>query len=222
MHTGPREGRGAPRTTVADHIYQTLREAIVRGDYAEGTELKQVELARQFGVSRIPVREALQRLQAERLLTAEPFHRHVVRTLGPEELDELMAIRMALECMALRRFAHRLDAGTIGRLREVNGQLRTQTDSQKWLQGDWELHRLLAGGDTATAEFAADVRRRINRYLNAAASLGERHVAAVADHAAIIDALEEGDIDSAEARLRDHIRGTAAALGEVLERRQTE
>src|SRR4051794_22192488 len=61
----------AERRTASDEVADTLRGAIINGQFDDGQELNQVELARHFGVSRVPVREALRRLQAEGLVTAE-------------------------------------------------------------------------------------------------------------------------------------------------------
>ncbi|MGH2812539.1 MAG: GntR family transcriptional regulator [Actinomycetota bacterium] len=208
----------ADKSTLVEQIYQQVLDAIVGGELAEGAELNQVTLAKKFGVSRIPVREALQRLHAERLLNAQPFHRYTVRTLSAPELNELVEIRLLLECFALRKFGGELDHAELEQLRELNDSLRSETDPQRWLEGDWELHRRLAGGDSASAEFAGDIRRRINRYLNTAGRLGNRHTLAVEDHEIILSALMEGDLTAAEARLRDHIEATGRALSELVAR----
>lgn len=209
------EPDGTERTTQAERIYRELRDAILTGDIDEGSELNQVTLARQFGVSRIPVREALHRLHAEHLLHAEPFHRHTVRRMSPEQLEELIEIRMGIECLALRRHGAHLGVADLEALANLNASLKVERDPQRWLEGDWELHRILSGGDTAAAELAGDVRRRIHRYLNAAARMGDRHVAAVADHEAILDALAGGDVAEAERRLRRHIEATGEALARI-------
>lgn len=203
------------RGTQADRIYAEIRRWIVQGELAEGEELNQVALARRFGVSRIPVREALQRLQAERLLTAEPFRRHQVTRLTTDDVEELMAVRSELECLALRIHGHRLDQSDLADLHRLNKTLQTEADPHQWLATDWEFHRRLAGGDTAVADFIGDVRRRIHRYLNAAARMGARHPVAVNEHAGILEALGAADLVLAEDRLRQHIHNTAGALKEV-------
>ena len=207
---------GAPeRGTQADRIYAEIRGWIVQGELAEGEELNQVALAKHFGVSRIPVREALQRLQAERLLTSEPFRRHQVTRLSADDVDELMAIRSELECLALRRHGTRLGPADLADLSGLNESLRAESDPQQWLATDWEFHRRLAGGDTALADFIGDVRHRIHRYLNAAARMGARHASAVNEHAGVLEALEASDLPAAEARLRHHIQITAEALKQL-------
>ena len=188
----------------------------MRGELADGAELSQVALARQFGVSRIPVREALQRLEAERLLSAEPFHRHIVRSLTADEVMELIEIRIQLECLGLRRSGDRLDQEELATIRRHNDRLRSETDPGRWLQGDWEFHRRLVGPGTVCAEMVDDIRLRIHRYLNAAARLGHRHQIAVEEHEGVVEALEHADLDEAQDRLRRHILTTGQALVELI------
>jgi DNA-binding GntR family transcriptional regulator len=200
------------RTTETDRVYRAIRDAIVDGDLPEGEALSHVALARRFGVSRIPVREALQRLEAERLLVSRPYRGHRVPSLDLDELEELIEIRILLECLALRRHASTFGPEVIEELRQLNHSLAEEDDPTRWLHGDWDLHRKLAGDDTPSAEFTGDVRRRIHRYLNAAGHLGERHIRAVEEHERVLAALADGDVELAETHLRHHIESTGKAL----------
>lgn len=214
MTTGDSE-----RTTQTDRVYQEIRNALLGGELPEGKSLSHVALARQFGVSRIPVREALQRLEAERLLVSRPYRGHRVPPLDVEELEELIEIRILLEVMALRRHAVKLGMAEIRELQALNRSLAHQDDPNEWLHGDWEFHRRLAGGNTPSAEFTGDIRRRIHRYLNAAGHMGDRHEGAVKEHGRILSALEAGDLDGAERHLRRHIDSTGKALADLLRSR---
>src|SRR5712672_516044 len=91
------------RQTLADSVYTQLKTAIMRGRMRDGTELKQGELATTLGVSRVPVREALRRLQAEHLVVAEPFQCFVVTSLSPDQVNELLELREELEVFALKK-----------------------------------------------------------------------------------------------------------------------
>lgn len=207
------------RTTQADRVYQKIRDALLGGELPEGQSLSHVALARRFGVSRIPVREALQRLEAERLLVSRPYRGHRVPPLDVEELEELIEIRILLEDLALRRHAVKLDKTELRELQALNRSLADQDDPNEWLHGDWEFHRRLAGGDTPSAEFTGDIRRRIHRYLNAAGHLADRHAGAVEEHGRILRALEAGDLEGAKSHLRRHIDSTGTALADFLRTR---
>ena len=95
------------RETLADNVYAELRAAILNGAIEDGAELNQVWLARDFNVSRVPIREALRRLQAEGLVTATPYQHYIVRGIRPEALSEMIDIRAELEVFAIRQATSR-------------------------------------------------------------------------------------------------------------------
>lgn len=94
--------RESSKQSAPDIVREGLREAILNGNIAEGRQLRQDELAEQFGTSRIPVREALRQLEAEGLVKIVPNKGAVVRRLSVDDVLEMLDIRIALECHALR------------------------------------------------------------------------------------------------------------------------
>ena len=97
------EPRPINRATLSSLVTEQLREAILAGFYSQGAQLNEVELARQFGVSRGPLREALQRLVQEGLLHSKPHHGVFVPELTDEDLADIYFAREAIETAALRR-----------------------------------------------------------------------------------------------------------------------
>src|SRR5215470_13449402 len=96
-------GRALDRPqTVADHVAKILREAIAEGSLAAGTPLRQDELAARFGVSRMPVRDALRLLEAEGIVSIHPTRGAFVARLDASEIGEIYAVRELLEVEALR------------------------------------------------------------------------------------------------------------------------
>ena len=89
--------------TLADGVYSRLKDAIQRGELADGAEVNQAGLALQYGVSRVPVREALRRPRAEQLLVANPFQRYAVTTLSSDHVLQLLDVREELEVFGVRR-----------------------------------------------------------------------------------------------------------------------
>src|ERR1700721_116446 len=83
-------------------IYHWLRERILMGQLMPGTEIRQELFARQFGTSRVPIREALSRLQAEGLITLRPRRGFAVTSLNHDEIIEIFELRMAVEEPAVR------------------------------------------------------------------------------------------------------------------------
>src|SRR5436853_7596471 len=93
------------RKTTTDHIASALRTAIYDGQFADGEELNQVELAQYFNVSRVPIREALRQLQAEGLVQNIAHHRTIVAGLTLPQITELIEMRAVLESYMLRKSA---------------------------------------------------------------------------------------------------------------------
>lgn len=213
------------RQTLADHVYEQIRDAILRGDLPGGTELNQVELAGRMGVSRVPVREALRRLQAERFLDANPFQRLVVASLTQEQVLELFDLRTELEVFAALR-ARAKDGFADGALvdaKEAAALLDVKMSSEDWLQADMEFHRSINGHDSAVAQVIDEVRFRIYRYLHLAEPDMGRRKTVLAEHQEILAALEAGDDDAVRAAISTHVQHTRdrLALGEGVESTST-
>jgi len=201
-------------------VYEKIRQAIVNGELEVGSELSQVDFAQRFGVSRVPVREALRQLQAEHLITASAFKRYIVTGLTPDEIIELTEVRECLEVFALGRTMDAIANGTVNpaRFEQLARQLKVDADVETWLQADIDFHRALSVGAPQAARMAEDTRVRVHRYLRVAVTGESRRTAVIREHRTILDAVEKGDAAAAEAALRKHIGGTRAVLAEHLRR----
>ncbi len=183
------------RQTLADSVYVQLKTAIMRGRLRDGTELKQGELAAQMGVSRVPVREALRRLQAEHLVVAEPFQCFVVTSLNSDQVRELLELREEMEVFAT-----------------AAKSLTLSQEDENWLAADREFHRELNGATTAVAAIIEDVRERVHRYYLSTPALVQRRREVLKEHSALIAALEAGDEDAVERAIRGHVHATQEHL----------
>jgi DNA-binding GntR family transcriptional regulator len=192
-----------PRASLSDAVYERLRDAILEGDLEDGAPLNQVELAERYGVSRIPIREALRRLQSESLVIATPYHPFVVRKVSPAQVVELIDIRVALEDLALARREPATDE-EIAQLREINRRMAEADGNEAWFPLDRELHRLVAGPNTMIVELIEEVRDRVRRYSASMMSAKAGRKAATREHTAIIDALEAHDMDEARKLMHQH------------------
>lgn len=144
--------RNAP--TVTELIVQALRRAILEGALAGGTTVHQEKVARQFGVSRVPIREALLKLEGEGLVETVPRRGVVVTTLSAEGFEEILEMRIALESLALERAAPRFTkADTEAALMWVQkarddmlASANPDTNKElasRWGELNWEFHRRL-------------------------------------------------------------------------------
>src|SRR5688572_8424474 len=105
--------------THADWAFQQLKDAILSGVLLPGTKISEPELARRFGISRGPLREAIRRLQERRLVTRLPRLGARVTSLSAEALSEIFMVREALEAMAAREAAKRITEDEIHHLRSL-------------------------------------------------------------------------------------------------------
>lgn len=192
-------------------VIDDLREAILVGDYRPGAKLIQEELATRFGVSRIPLREALRRLEGEGLVLMSPNRGAVVRPLVPKDVADLFELRIALETVALRRAAERyadVRRETERRAREAAAAAAAGAVTALF-HLDRDFHASLAeASDNAHLVAALDgqwsqIMRIMHAYLSAA-----RYPANVwPDHQSIAEALAAGNGDAAIDRLARHLAG---------------
>ncbi len=210
------------RRTTSDDIADALRDAIARGDFEDGEELNQVTLARHFGVSRVPVREALRQLQAEGLISAKAHMRAIVTALTVDRVAEVLDLRIRVESYLLSRAAANIGDAELAELRALCDRMEQVTDHQEWLELNKAFHaRIYAHSG---AELALDLSRqlsaRVQRYLHMSRGDGvHRNAEANAEHRRILDALAAGDAERACAELETHVGRTRARIVELLEQR---
>jgi DNA-binding GntR family transcriptional regulator len=192
------------RASLADIVYERLRDEIMRGDIEDGSRLSQVHLAEKYGVSRIPIREALRRLQAESLVIATPYHPYVVRRVTGGQVLQLVDIRAALEDLALSQ-REPLTREEIAELRKINAQLSKGRDGDTFLTLDRKFHQLIEGPGTMVVEILDDVRDKVHKYMSSMVSSKPGRATAAAEHTALIEALEAKDMDLARRLTREHV-----------------
>ncbi len=129
-----------------DRVYWALRQQILSGERESDTPLREVELARQFGVSRTPVREALRQLQTDRLVRSVPNVGACVGSMSWEDAAEIFAIREVLEALAGRLATVRLSDDDLAALDELLDDLKDAArrgDSTAYGVGDEAFHALI-------------------------------------------------------------------------------
>ena len=193
-----------------------LREAILAGDYAPGTRIRQEDLAGRHGASRLPVREALRMLEAEGLLTLVANTGAWVTRLTLGDCEELYRIRERIEPLLLSYSIPMLAPAAIDRLAELADEMESADDVEEFLRLDREFHLgSYAGADTAVlGDLVLGLWNRTQHYRRAFtrvfSSAGERSVHH--DHQLLVAAFRRGDIEEAERVLAAHIRRTRLEL----------
>jgi DNA-binding GntR family transcriptional regulator len=189
---------------------ELIREAIVDGRLEPGSRLKEEELARELGISRTPVREALLMLQAEGLVEATPNRGAMVRAHTPEDLDDLYQLRALLEGHATRRAATRISPEEIERLRESCDRfeaLDPDEDLRELVRENLLFHDAILDA-AGSARLAGMVRRVIELPLVYKSyiwySPDQKRISAHY-HRQLVNAFEARDADRAEFIMKEHI-----------------
>ena len=207
-----------PLTSATEYAQQVLRAAILRGLLPAGQPLRQEELAAQLGVSRLPVREALFKLQAEGLVTLHRNRGAVVAEMSAAEAQELCEIRCALEPLALRLAFPRLTEADLSTAEKTLALTDTQPNVADWGEANWEFHRTLyqPSGRTRLLDLLGTLHLNVDRYLRFELSALSYKERSQSEHRAILDACRQREMDEAVRLLEDHIRVAGDQLVEHL------
>jgi len=187
--------------------YELVLEAIDRGVYHPGDRLVESELAERFGVSRTPVREALQRLETQSILVRDG-RSMVVASLDHDQLGELYAVRAQLEGLAAQLAAQHAAPEEIRILQEMVTKDETIVDAPAALaranrRFPRQIH--LASHNRYLIRQLESVHRTMALLTTTSLAAEGRGVDAVAEHKAIVEAIAKRDMASADVALRDHI-----------------
>jgi DNA-binding GntR family transcriptional regulator len=199
------------RVPLRDEIYRQILERLCRGDVPPGGRLRDSALARQLGVSRTPVREALLRLAREGILDADMGRGFSVPRLDAAEMRETGAILASLEKLALEKSGE-ISADRLAQLSQIDIELAaTRGDADRCIDLDERWHRTLLQGccNQRLLEMIATLWQVPRRYMRAYLRDEGRVSLSTQHHARIIEALRRNDRESACLRLHHHWqRGT--------------
>ncbi|MBK5512039.1 GntR family transcriptional regulator [Pseudomonas sp. TH15] len=206
--------------TAEEEAYNFLLEAICKGRYRTGERLIAEDIAGEIGMSRMPVREAFRRLDAEGLVILRPNRGAIVRGLNIEEMREVFEMRSALEGLAIRVAVPKITERQFSHLERLLDEMDDyREDGAEWVSRHRAFHEYLC---------SLSERPRLLKQISALYSLIEapmrlwlQHVekplSARQEHAVILDAIRAGDAAKAEVVVREHIEGTVPELIKFLQ-----
>jgi DNA-binding GntR family transcriptional regulator len=195
-------------------VYDALIDLIVAGDLPPGEHLVETDLARQLGVSRQPIREALHRMEAEGWIDLRPSQGAFVHIPTDSEVDELLDVRELLEAETARLAARDATADDVAGLRVlwVRGEAAARTDDlSSAVSANNEFHAEVAAiaGNVVLGDLAGTVSRRVRWHYRLV--VPARGHESWAEHAELIDAIEAHDEDRAQSLARSHTEQTRSA-----------
>jgi DNA-binding GntR family transcriptional regulator len=191
-----------------------LREEILAGRLPPGTMLAQTELADRFGVSRIPVRDALQQLASERLVIVVPGKGAQVVELTKDELSEIYDLRVLLEGDLLRRAIEKAGPADHAEADYALRKSNLESGRPGWAEGDWLFHATLyaPAGRQRQLALVKELRRTCTMHARQYARLAEETPAWLDHHESLFRAYVEGRTEDAARALEQHIEAARAFL----------
>lgn len=196
--------------TRAEHLADQIAAAILTGNLPPGLHLDEQVLAKRFGVSRTPVRDALRLLSGTGLIDLRPRAGATVRTITPDELDMLFIAMGEIEATCARLATLSMTPTERSRLRDLHegmALLAERSDRETYIVANQDFHALLYKGahNTVVEEIALSLRRRLTPFRKAQFQAEGRLVRSHAEHGAVVRAVLARDAAAANAAMLIHM-----------------
>lgn len=202
--------------SLADRVFEKLENDIIFGVYPRGEILTELKLVEQLGVSRTPIREALRRLEQERLIK-DTGKGSVVLGITVEDLTDILNIRLRIEGLATYYATKKMTPDGLQQLQHVLDLQEfyfSKGDTDHIREMDDQFHKLICdlSGRTVIADTLLPLHRKTQRYRRASIADKERTSAVVLEHRKIFEAIKAGDAELAEQLTTEHIAHAKASM----------
>lgn len=212
--TADRPSMGDAHRSLRDQAYVELRERIIEGQYAAGHRLVEREIAEELGVSRIPVREAMQRLETEGFIAIQPRKGAVVADFGPEDARHFFAVRESLEALAAGLAAEHATDAELRALERILDRSRRAAETGRLreavaLNADFHQQIVDMSGNPLLKDLMTPLDGRLRRLFRLT-STPEDGAAMCGEHEKLYAAIASRDATKAAELARRHVVGTHA------------
>lgn len=220
----------AETKTLSEQVFNELKDAIIAGDLEQGSKITEDRLAKQYGISRGPLREAIRRLESIRLLVRVPHAGMRVVVLTSEIMEEIYTVREALEGMSARLAAQRMSDDDISSLSELLDKHQNSIDKSQGKhyfqrEGDLDFHFRIAKAsqnqwliDLLSSELYQLLRMCRQR----SGQTPARPLQALQEHRRIVEAIQMRDPELAELLMRRHISGAWKIVKALLDKEEVD
>jgi DNA-binding GntR family transcriptional regulator len=214
---------GKRSAQLAETTFKQLQQAILSGELKPGERVREQRLAREWGIGRTPLREAVRRAAELGYLILRPNEAPRVRKLSAQDILQIYSLREVLECFALRAAWPKLNGANLQRLRELAKRAESATNAKQKIElqlaFDAALHQLWIKGDgnpwlACSLDRLLIYRPNLVEILMSHRALAER---AFEEHCALLAAIEGKNLKSAVWLLTNHIRKSAKVLSALLD-----
>ena len=211
-----------PRQTLVSTAVDALRRRIIGGEFQEGESLNQVTIAREYAISRIPLREAMRQLEAEGLLVFQPGKGAVVSGLSQNEIREVIELRAKIEPDLLAKAIPHLTSADLEQARGILDEYEAafkKSEIATWGEFNWRFHSTLyaPSGCAITMGILQTLHHLNERYARVQISVTHWEQRAAQEHRDILAACHKRERRKATALLKDHILTAGLALVTVLD-----
>ena len=194
-----------------DVVFNTLRTAIITGEFAPGERLMEISLAERLGVSRTPVREAIRKLELEGLVVMIPRRGAEVARITEAGLKEVLEVRCALEELAVELACQRSDKASLEQLREAHQKFVDAVEKGDTLEitnQDEAFHECIfdMGRNKRLVQVVHNLKEQMFRYRMEYVKDVSFHQEIVREHESMLQAISKGRVDEAREIMKHHIK----------------
>jgi len=205
-----------------DVVFNTLRQAIIKGELKPGEKLLEISLADQLGVSRTPVREAIRKLELEGLVVMVPRKGATVAGITKKHLMDVLEIRRALEELAIELACERITPEQLAELKATEKSIKDAKDSEDSFalsDLDEKFHEIIysATNNPRLIQMLANLREQMYRYRLEYIKATDKRQKLVTEHNRIVKALDTKNAEIGRKAIRDHINSQEKAILERIE-----
>ncbi|MBQ1310829.1 MAG: GntR family transcriptional regulator [Blautia sp.] len=208
-----------------DVVFNTLRQAILKGELKSGERLMEMELAQRLGVSRTPIREAMRKLELEGLVVMIPRKGAHVAGITEKDLSDVLEVRITLESMAVEKACRNMDEEQIGRLNLASRNFAhtiQEGDVTKLAEADEAFHEVIyqASGNAKLIQVLANMREQMYRYRLEYLKDEEAREQLLAEHQELVSAIRERDERKAKEITFSHLENQRQAILRTIRKEQ--
>ncbi len=204
-----------------DVVVESIRQAIISGQFPPGMRLMELQLAEEMGVSRTPVREAIRKMELEGLVVMIPRRGAYVADISIKDINEVYEVRTALDVLSAGLAAERIDKSEIQEMRELLAEeaaLVEARDYPKIIDNDTAFHDVIyrASGNTRCMNIISNLREQITAIRGRSMPYPGRVEIMLKEHRAIFDAIAAGKVEKAQEAVRTHMENAEQTLLKVI------
>ena len=208
-----------------DVVYNTLREAILKGELKPGERLMELQLASKLGVSRTPIREAIRMLELEGLAVTIPRKGAEVAKMTVKDMEDVLEVREALDELAAKIACNKIkeeQLQTLSKVKDAFEESTKTTDIKQIAMYDEKFHDVIyeSTGNVRLVNLLNNLREQIYRYRVEYLKNVEVYPRLIEEHETILKALQDRNQELVVEAMRDHVENQATAVTQIIRTQQ--